>query len=469
MASKSQGKGGSPSQKKPASGGAAKEETPQAAAGGSSGGGGGSTLVQNGDDIGSGGVADSVLKVAGGIGVVALVASLGLGVSADDHLEQFSFSYLTAFMFVLALGLGCLFWVTLQHLVNARWSVVVRRLGELFASTMPLLALLSLPILVPMFMGNHSLYAWTDHAKVEANHVLHAKAPYLNLGFFGARVLFYFVFWAALARFWLSKSLEQDAGAKPDLIKRLQGVAAPTMIVFALTITFAAVDFLMSLDAMWFSTIFGVYYFAGAFLSANCLLALTVMWLQGKGKLVKSVSVHHLHDLGKMMFGFTVFWSYIAFSQFMLIWYANVPEETAWYKVRLEGDWKIVATLLLVGHFVIPFLGLISKHVKRHRAGLAFWAIWLLVMEYVDLYFLVQPTRLARAMEHGAHGSAGAAGAAHGAHGAHGGLPFHLLDVTCLVALVALFLAGAAFNARGKKLLPASDPRLEKSLAFTNI
>ncbi len=414
--------------------------------------------LPNGDNVSSEGLADNVFKIAGAVGVVALLASLGLGVSAGDDLAQFSFSYLVAYAFVLALGLGCLFWVTLQHLVNAHWSVVVRRLGELFAANMPLLALLSLPILIPIVMGNHALYVWTDHAKVEASHLLHGKAGYLNVGFFLGRMVFYFVFWSALSRFWLKRSVAQDLKPEAGVTRRWQGIAAPSMILVALTLTFSAIDLLMSLDAAWFSTMFGVYFFSGAFMSANCLLALAAMWLQGRGRLVKSVSVHHLHDLGKMTFGFVVFWAYIAFSQFMLIWYANIPEETAWYKVRFEGDWKYVAIFLLVGHFIVPFLGMMSKHVKRRRGALTAWTLWLLIMQYVDLYYLVQPTRLARVLEEAPAGEA-----------VNATLPFHLLDLTCLLALVALFIAGAAFNARKKNLVPVNDPRLEKSLAFTNL
>lgn len=399
------------------------------------------------DNIQLGAEADGLMKVAGGIGAVALVASIGLGVSANDGLDQFSWSYLVAFAFVLAIGLGSLWWVTLQHLVNARWSIVVRRVGELFAANMPLLALLSLPIVVPVLLGNHSLYEWANAEAVKANHALAHKAAYLNVKFFAIRVVGYFAFWALLARHWLSTSLLQDQGKNPELPQKNQGLAAPTMIAVALTLTFASIDFVMSTDGEFFSTIFGVYYFAGCVISVNSALALTLFWLQGKGRMTKTVTVHHFHDLGKMMFAFTVFWAYIAFSQFMLMWYANLPEETYWYKIRFAGEWGNVSWALLFLHFVVPFLGLISRWVKRHRMGLGFWAVWLLVMEYVDLYWLVMPSR----------------------HSVHGHLHPHLLDVTCLVALVSLFIAGVAFNARKVNLVPIKDPRLKRSLAFFNI
>jgi hypothetical protein len=201
----------------------------------------------------------------------------------------------------------------------------------------------------------------------------------------------------------------------------------------------------MSLDPMWFSTIFGVYYFAGCVLSAHAVLILVLMWLQGNKRLVRAITTEHFHDIAKMMFAFVIFWAYIAFSQFMLIWYANLPEETAWYRHRVEGPWWYVAWALVLGHFALPFLGLMSRHVKRNRRALAFWAIWLLVLHWVDLYWLVMPNFSA------------------------GHLPLHVLDLTCTVGLLCLFVAAAAYKARNVNLVPTRDPRLAQSLAFENL
>jgi hypothetical protein len=384
------------------------------------------------------------------VAAVGLGASVALGAGRGDGFRAFSFSYLTAYMWALAIVLGAVFWVTLQNLVNAKWSVVLRRIGEIIASSVPVLAVLALPIVVPVFLGHDTVYAWANHDAVEKDHLLHHKAAYLNPGFFLVRFLLYFLFWTALSRYFLKQSTEQDRSGAPEIPKRMQRIAGPGMIGFALTVTFCVVDLVMSLDPYWFSTIFGVYYFASCVLCINSTVALTVMWLQNHGRLKKSVTVEHFHDLGKMMFAFTVFWAYIGFSQFMLIWYANIPEETAWFKERFAGGWGNLSWFLLFGHFVIPFFGLLSRHVKRHRKALAFWGCWILGVVYLDMYWLVMP-------------------ALDGHHQGHD-VPFGLMDITCLVGMAGALVAAVAFSAKTvENLVPVKDPRLPRSLAFENI
>jgi hypothetical protein len=387
--------------------------------------------------------AASVMKVAGAVGVIGLVAAMGLGFTGDK--KGFLHSYLVAYAWMLSIGLGALFWVILQHLVNAKWSTVVRRVGELLATNVPVLALLSLPIVVPTLMGDSSLYIWADSHKMHENHLLHHKAPYLNIAFFAIRLVVYFGFWAFISRYLFSKSLVQDKTGEAGLPEKLQRICAPSMILFALTLTFASIDFLMSLQPTWFSTIFGVYYFAGAVVSFHSFFALTLMWLQKQGRLAKSVTTEHYHDIGKMMFAFTVFWSYIGFSQFMLIWYANIPEETEWYHLRMSAPWANVSWALVFGNFVIPFFGLLSRQVKRNRAGLAFFAVWILVVHYLDMFWLVKP-------------------AMHTHH-----IPFGIVDIACLIGVLGVFIASVAYNAQKVPLVPLKDPRLKRSLAFENI
>jgi hypothetical protein len=414
--------------------------------GSGSGKGGGSGAAAAGDaNIRLGDDADKLMKTAGAVGVVFLGASIVLGMGKGDNLEAFLHSYLVAFMWILAICLGGLWWVTLQHLVNAHWSIVVRRVGELIAAAMPVVAILSLPIIVTALSGNASLFPWVDLQAVHADHVLEHKSKYLNTTFFLIRCLIYFGFWTALSRFWLKSSVAQDSSATPDFKSRLQGVSAPSMIAIALTLTFCAIDFIMSLDKLFFSTIWGVYYFACCVLCFHSALALTLMWLQNKNRLVGMVTIEHYHDLGKMMFAFIVFWSYIAFSQFMLIWYANIPEETAWFKPRFTNDWKLVSAALLFGKFAIPFLGLISRQVKRNPKLLGFWAVWVLVINYVDMYWLIMPQLDPQ------------------------NPPVSLLDFTCLLGVAGVFIATVAFNAKNVNLVPTKDPRLPKSLAFENI
>lgn len=376
------------------------------------------------------------------VGVLGLLASAGLGFA---DFKRFQYSYLVAFMWTLSIALGGIWWVTLQHLVNAKWSVVVRRVGELIAANAGLMAILSLPLVVPMLLGNSELYVWVDPHHMHEEHALTRKAAYLNVPFFAIRLAVYFLFWTWLSRHLLKSSLKQDDEKTETQSARLRKLAGPAMIGVGVTLTFAAIDFLMSLNPMWFSTIFGVYYFAGSVLAIHAFLALSLLWLQKHGVLIKSVSQEHFHDIGKMMFAFTIFWAYIAFSQFMLIWYANIPEETHWYLLRVENGWLKVSWFQVIGHFVLPFFFLLSRHVKRNRTGLAFAACWILFVHYVDMYWLVMPTTFTDGPE------------------------LNLLDLTCWLGLTGIFVAAVAFRARNVNLVPVGDPRLEKSLAFENI
>ncbi len=392
-----------------------------------------------------GSIADRAVNGLAALGVVALVTAGVLGLSAHDHGRHFMFAYLVAFAWVLSIGLGALWWVTLQHLVNARWSIVVRRLGELLAANAPILALLALPLVIPTLLGNHELFPWVDHELMHSNHVLHKKAGYLNVGFFTVRMALYFGFWSWWSRHLLARSVSQDKNtATLGLLERVRGASAPGMIAMAFTITFAAIDLLMSLDPLWFSTIYGVYYFAGCVIAVHAVMVLFTLWFQSKGRLT-AVTREHFHDLGKMLFAFTVFWAYIAFSQFMLIWYANIPEETGFFMERIHGNWLHVSYFLIVGHFVLPFFGLLSRHVKRHRVGLAFWSVWMLVVHYVDLHWLIMPNYQ------------------------HEHASFGLLELTCWVGLASLLAAATLRRAKGKNLVPVGDARLSASMAFENV
>lgn len=384
--------------------------------------------------------ARSLQQIAFGLGALGLGGALVLGLGDLAKLQR---AYLVAFMYVLSLGLGALWFVAIQHLTSARWSVVVRRVAEILADNMLLLAVLSLGVVGPMFAGSTDLYAWLDHEKVHQDHLLHHKAAYLNVPFFFVRWVVYFGFWIWLSRFFYRQSVRQDQEGGAAISTRLRHVSAPAMIAFAVTLTFCAIDLIMSLDATWFSTMFGVYYFAGCVLAGYSTLSLSLLWLQSKGRLTQSVNREHYHDLGKMMFAFIVFWAYIAFSQFMLIWYADVPEETHWFHWRFTGGWRVVSTLLLVAHFVIPFFGLMSRHVKRNKRTLGFWAVWILAVHYVDLFWLIYPNGTPE-------------------------VPFGAIDVLCLVGVLGLFVGVSAWRAQRVPLIPTGDPRLKDSLAFEN-
>jgi hypothetical protein len=365
---------------------------------------------------------------------------------------RFFHSYLVAFVFFLAIALGGLFFVIIQHLVSARWSVVVRRLAEIVTATLPLLGVLSLVILVPLLLGSQALYVWTNADYVPLGfpepegykHLIHDKHAYLNVAFFAARVLVYFGLWSFIAHYFFKQSVDQDLSGDRRITARLRAASGPAIIVFALTTAFAAWDLLMTLDPLWFSTIFGVYYFAGAAMSIMCVLILGGLLLQRAGYLRHVVSVEHYHDLGKLTFAFVFFWAYIAFSQFMLIWYANLPETTNWYYHRMFTSWRYLSIALLIGHFAFPFLFLLSRHTKRRLQVLAAFCCWLLFMQFCDMFWLVMPQYYKV------------------------GFTFHPIDVTALLGVGGLFVAMVARTAGKVNLVPTRDPRLGHSVNFEN-
>jgi hypothetical protein len=375
-------------------------------------------------------------KRASAVGVASLAVSVGIAAATPDGWHRFFFAYLVGFAFVLSLALGSLYFVLLHHLTNSGWSVVVRRVPEVFAGALPFLAVLGLPLL----LGLGVLFPWARPGYAAA----HGNAAYLNVPFFVVRWVVYFVVWGALGRSYLRRSLAQDVSSDGTLSERMRRHSAPAMIALAVTLSFAAVDLLMSLDPTWFSTIFGVYYFAGAAVGVYALLPLATFLLQRAGYLRRSVTVEHYHDLGKLLFGFIVFWGYIAFSQYMLQWYANLPDETHWFSARQQHGWGWVGLALVFGHFLIPFAALITRPPKRNPRLLAAVAAWMLLMQGVDLYWLAMPA------------------------GSPGSPVPHFIDLTVWVGLVALLVAAAAFTARGRALLPEGDPRLQESLVFEN-
>jgi hypothetical protein len=378
-------------------------------------------------------------KIFGAVGVVSLVLAYVLGM--DHHAERFNFSYLVAFMWGLSIALGGLFFVIVQFLSKAGWSVVVRRVGENIMGTLPLFVLLFIPIAIG---ASHTYHHWWHYEVGSGDPFLDHKAAYLNPSFFYVRAAFYLIVWAGLATMFRRLSTQQDRSGDHDITRSLQWRSAPALLLFALTITFAAIDWMMSLEPHWYSTIWGVYYFAGSVIALFAMMSILVLWLQRDGMVRRIINTEHYHDMGKLLFGFVVFWSYIAFSQYMLIWYANIPEETLWYEHRSHGGWGTVGVMLIVGHFFIPFFFLISRATKRNPTTLFLGAVWMLAIHYVDLYFIIMPVL----DDHGPHPS--------------------LVDLFSLLGVLSLFLAAFAFLASKAELVPVKDPRLPESLRFEN-
>jgi hypothetical protein len=408
-------------------------------------------------------VAPRIARLSAIIGVIFLAASLLLGWLAHDHLAHFWHAYLVNFCYFLSISLGALFFLGITNLCSGRWSIVYRRVVELIACTVPLMALLLVPILVSLIMGSHSLYEWNN----PANHEVNGKRPYLNVPFLLIRCLIYFGFWTILARWYMSESLRQDRTGDVAINDRMKRVSAPALILGGLTLTFFAFDFLMALTPMWVSTIFGVYYFGGCGVAIFATLILVTYLLQRNGILAHAITKEHYHDLGKFLFGFVFFWGYIGFSQFMLIWYGNMPEETFWYVPRYHGQWAVVSYILIYGHFVIPFIGLMGRHVKRTPLALVFWAVWMLIMHWVDLYWVVMPhlnmVEAAKELAADPHMSREKYNLILGA------VQFGLMDLTLLVGMGGVYIAYFFYLAGSVPLIAERDPYLPQSLAFKNI
>jgi len=313
------------------------------------------------------------------------------------------------------------------------------------------LSVLVLPIVLITLMGNDTLYQWANTETVAEDHLLHAKSPYLNTGFFALRYLIYFGSWIFLARYFLGKSVAQDETGDPELTLLMERRSGPAILLYAFTLSFAAIDFIMSLNAHWFSTIFGIYYFAAGLVGFFSFLAISLVFLRSKGLLQEPVTVEHLHDVGKLLFAFNCFWAYIAISQYLLIWYANIPEETVFFLDRQSNGWGVVSLILVIGHFAIPFVFFMSRWMKRNPKALCFWAVYLLIMNWVDIFWLVMPNMAS--------------------HGESSAISFGmiLINVCCTIGVGGIFVAGILKFAGEKSLMPVRDPRLEESLEFHNI
>ncbi|MBU6162706.1 MAG: hypothetical protein KGO50_16435, partial [Myxococcales bacterium] len=270
------------------------------------------------------------------------------------------------------------------------------------------------------------------------------KQGYLNVGFFLARAGVYFLIWTGLALVFRGLSIRQDTSGDTAITRRLQALAAPGIALGALSITFATFDWNMSIDYHWFSTMYGVIYFAGSFMSLFAVLAIVTTLFRRQGLTKGYISVEHQHGIAKMMFGMNCFWAYTSFSQFMLIWYANIPEETIWYMHRWEGSWRSVSLLLAVGHFVLPFFFLMSRHMKRNPVTLVIGAVWLLSMHYLDLFWMIMPNVY------------------------HGNASFGLSEILSFVGVGGVFVGAFTFLLSRAPLIPVKDPRLPESLAFEN-
>jgi MFS family permease len=452
--------------------------------------------------------------------VIAAVAGLALAVVLGfvhgNYFRRFYFAYLFAFAYFLMLSLGALFFVLIQHVTRAGWSVNVRRVAENMAAQLPVLGVLSIPILLSVLLQKGDLYPWalphhaSTHEEAKGSHdpqpsaspghpapakghpeadatapkgsgspeeyhheletkrgerhldeLMLKKRSWLNPMFWTLRVVFYFLVWTLLSLYYLKHSTQQDVDGDYRHTVLMQKWSGISIVLFALTATFASFDLFMSLDPHWYSTMFGVYYFASGVVTFFAALIFIVSRMQRAGYLREAVTVEHYHDMGKFLFAFVFFWGYVTFSQYMLLWYASIPETVTWLGRRgastatdplvpdVWKSWRYFAILLTIVCFLIPFPGLLSRHVKRNLKSISFWAGWLLVAQMLNAFWIVVPERRA------------------GFPGWRQGLP--VIELACLIGIGGVWLAGWLRYTARHRIRPVSDPRVFESAAFVNV
>ncbi len=395
---------------------------------------------------------------------LAVLLGVGFIVGGAEGRVQFFYSYLVGYMFALDIALGALFWVQMHHVAAATWSVGLRRIYENMTRAIPVLLFLFLPIAVGLL--SDSLYHWSDAAANADDPLWQAKRPYLNAPFFLIRIGVYFAVWIALAAIQRNGSLRQDDNGDPLISQRLRGWAFPGTLLLALTSTFAAFDLMMSLNYHWFSTIFGVYFWVGGIRGSLSFAVLVVLILWWLGFLRNSITREHLHDAAKLMFGFTVFWAYIAFSQYFLIWYGNIPEETQWYVRRRVGDWYTLSVLLPIIYFVIPFFLLLPQGFKRTPWLVGCAAGWILACHFIDLYWQIMPERHPASFEELT--ALRQPGAMDSPEYQAYDLSLHWMTVVSALMMLGVLASTTLYGLWKYPMLPIRDPRIRESLAFEN-
>ncbi len=367
------------------------------------------------------------------LGVV--LAAAGVLLSGEQGLDRFYQAYLVAYTFWMGVVLGSLALLMVQHLTGGAWGVVLRRPLEAAVRTLPFLAVLFLPIA----FGMHSLYEWTHEAAAN-DPLISRKALYLNTPFFLARQAIYFTIWSTMGYLLTKWSTEHDRTGDPALLDKMARLSGGGLVVYFLTVTFAMVDWTLSVNPHWFSTIWGLLYIGGQGLSAFAFGIIVLVALSQTAPLNTVLTTHHFHDLGKFLFAFLMLWAYLSFSQLLIIWSANLPEEIPHYLIRWESSWRYLSVFIIVGHFILPYALLLSRDLKKNAGKLRLIAIWIIFARLADYYWHVAPEF---------HKD---------------GFSVSLLDVAVPLALGGIFISLFVAQLRGRSLLPVNDPGLEKAL-----
>jgi hypothetical protein len=376
------------------------------------------------------------------VGIAGLVLC-ALGAVLMQDATQFFRSYLLAFIFWIGIALGSFAILMVQHMSGGAWGLVIRRLLESATRTFPLLALLFIPIV----LGLTRLYIWTNpdnpNLSAEMRELLHHKHLYLNTGFFLVRAVFYFLVWIGITYYLNKWSLEQDRTGVRRLTRKMQVLSGPGLLLYGFTVTFASIDWVMSLSPDWYSTIWGILFMGGQGLSALAFVIAVLVLLSNRKPLSDIIAPSHLHDLGKLMLAFLMLWAYFSFSQFLIIWSANIPEEAVWYTRRLHTGWRWIGLLLVLLHFALPFVLLLSRDLKRNGRTLATVAIAIIIMRYVDLIWLTGPEF----------------------YGGHFAVSW--MDLVMPFGIGGIWLAFFLYQLKTRPLIPVQDPYLEDALSHS--
>jgi hypothetical protein len=380
---------------------------------------------------------DRLQMRAVGVGIIGAVL---LVIGAFTSAGRFYQSYLYGYVFWVSFTLGCVGILILHHLVSGAWGHIIQRMTESGARTVPFMAILFLPVL----FGIKELYPWARPEVVESSHILHAKTGYLNLPFFVVRTVIFFGFWMLVAYMLTGWSRKQDRTGDPSLTRKMKLFSGPAMVFFILAVTFASVDWLMSLEPEWYSTIYGMHIIVSAVLSTLALCIILLRVLSSHAPFSDVLTTRHFHHLGNLLMAFTILWAYMAFSQFLIIWSGNLPEDNFWHLRRMANEWQIMALVLIVGHFFVPFLLLLSRRTKRMINRLAVIAGGILIMRLVDLFWLIMP-----------------------AFNEHR-LQFHWLDIVAPIGIGGIWIALFLGQLKSQPLLPLHDPRFNEKAEYAH-
>ena len=404
-----------------------------------------------------------------GISCVLLAAILSFGGILGGSPHHFFRSWLFAFVYIMTVCMGSIFFIMIQHATKAGWSTSIRRVAEHVAFNLQWIWILFLPLLALVISGHGGLvWHWMDPSHVDP--IIEGKSGYLNIPFWVFRAVVFLTAFYVASRFFVGTSIAQDESGDPSLTMKMQKWVPAFIAVFGLSLTFSAFDWVMSIEAHWFSTMFGVYMLAMSFcgfFSTFCVIFFILRWQK---KLLNEVTIEHWQDMGKLLFGLgIVFHAYIGFSQYMLIWYANIPEETTYYLARVAGPWAPWMWFLVFGHFFIPFLLLLTKHTKRCVPVMTGIAVWMLFAHAIDAYVLVMPMVPGEALAQADDWKDFAALARSGDLNDKLGYHPQIADILLLIGFIGFLVSGICYSMSRAPLVAYRDPRISEGLVFENM